>query len=144
MKCFEFDLNRILKVTLLNKVKITHKNPHVTRINPEYIMYFLVSGRLHIENAGEDILLQPGDVYLFQKDDFQRPLEVTECEFCYIHFTNAPDAVYDITDEEYKTLVHNKQDEYKVYVKQKTHISSEEVFSYILNILKNHKVFWGG
>lgn len=141
MRCFEFNLNEILKITWLNKTIFKNRQSHIIRINTEYIMYFIVSGYLHLENAGEDVLLLPGDVYLFQKDDYQRPLEDSNCEFYYIHFTNEPVSVTDVTDEEYRTLVHNKKDEFTVYVKQKTHISSDEVFSYILNSLKNHNIF---
>ena len=140
MRCFEFDLNIIPKVVLIGKQIFTCSDTHVTRINPENILYVITSGTLHLENAGEELHLSPGDVYLFRKGDFQKPLKSTSCEYYYVHFTNEPAAEREVTEEEYHTLVQSKEEEFKVYIRQKEHISSEEILLQILNLFKNNRL----
>ena len=79
-------------------------------------MYFQISDYLHIENAGSDILLEPGDTFLFKKGDFQKPLESSACEYYYVHFTTEPVAEFDVTEEEYRSLVLNKKNPFSVFV----------------------------
>lgn len=140
MKCFEFDLNSLFRITLLNKQKFTVEDTHITRTTPEYIIYFVLSGKLHLENAGEDIVLLPGDVYFFKKGDFQRPVENAECEYWYIHFENEPLNEIEVDEKEYASLVNEKKDVFKVLLRQKMHIFSEEVLNSIIAIFKNNKI----
>jgi len=140
MRCFEFDLNTIPKVVLIGKQIFTCNDTHVTRINPEYILYVITSGTLHLENAGEELHLQPGDVYLFRKGDFQKPLKNTSCEYYYVHFNNEPTAETHITEEEYNTLIRSKGNDFKAYIQQKDHINSKEILLQIQNLLKAHRL----
>ncbi len=140
MKCFEFDLNSLFRITLLNKQKFTVEDTHITRTTPEYIIYFVLSGKLHLENAGEDIVLLPGDVYFFRKGEFQRPVENTECEYWYIHFENEPLKEFEVSEKEYASLVKMKKDVFKVLLRQRMHIFSEEMLNSITAILKNNKI----
>ncbi len=141
LKCFEFNLEKIIKVVLSGKQIFTATDSHVTRVNPEYIMYFQISGYLHIENAGSDILLEPGDTFLFKKGDFQKPLESSACEYYYVHFTTEPVAEFDVTEEEYRSLVLNKKNPFSVFVKQKNHVGSPKILSYITDTLRNNKIW---
>ena len=141
MKCFEFNLEKIIKVVLSGKQTFTDTDRHITRVNPEHIMYFQISGHLHLENAGNDILLEPGDIYLFKKGDFQKPLESSACEYYYVHFTTDPVAEFDVTEKEYRTLISNKKNPFSVFIKQKNHINNPNALLNIIDVLKSNKIW---
>jgi glucosamine-6-phosphate deaminase len=55
MKCFEIDLSRLLRVTLLDKQDFVPPYKHCTRTTEEYILYVVESGRLLMHSGGEDL-----------------------------------------------------------------------------------------
>ena len=126
MKCFEYDLKKIIEITLLGRQSFENSMEHMQRFCPEYIVYFVVSGKIHLENAGEDVVLLPGDVYFFKKGDFQKPVESTQCEYWFVHFTNPPCSEQDVTEAEYRKLVSDKE--------------NAELFSYIINLLRENRI----
>ena len=140
MKCFEFDLNNIINITMLNKYYFKDASLHMSRICPEYIMYFMVSGYMRIENAGGDLTLKAGDCYLFKKGDFQRPLESSECEYFFVHFSTPPKEEFEISEEDFRELVLNKKNPFTVYLKQRNKIESGELLSYISSTFKSNKI----
>ena len=140
MKCFEYDLKKTIEISLLGRQSFENSMEHIKRVCPEYIVYFVVSGKIHLENAGEDVVLLPGDVYFFKKGDFQKPVESTQCEYWFVHFTNPPGSEKDVTEEEYRKLVSDKENPYTVFVKQKNHVENAELFSYIINLLRENRI----
>ena len=141
MKCYEFNLENILKITLSGRQLFTNSRSHITRVNPENIMYFQVAGSLHLENAGEELLLNPGDTYFFKKGDFQKPLSPSAGEFYFVHFTTDPVAEFEISEKEYRELVANKKSPFCVYLKQRNHIKSPRLLSQVIDILKGNKIW---
>lgn len=141
VKCYEYNLENIMKITLSGRQIFTNTQMHRTRVNPEYIMYFQVSGHLHLENAGEEILLSPGDTYFFKKGDFQKPLSASASEFYFVHFTTAPVAEFEVSEKEYRDLVTNKKNPFYVYLKQRSHIKSPMLLSQIVDILKENRIW---
>lgn len=101
MRCFEFDLNNILKINLLYREKLIPPRLHCTRYAPEYIMYFIVDGELYLEEEGKQIKLSAGDIYIFKKGEFHKPLKSTYCKYFYIHFEQDGILELEITEEEY-------------------------------------------
>jgi hypothetical protein len=57
MKCFEIDLSRLLRVTLLDRQDFVPPYKHCTRTTEEYILYVVESGRLLMHSGGEDLEL---------------------------------------------------------------------------------------
>ena len=100
MKYFEIDLSSLLKVTRLNKSIFVPPAMLITRYTEEYILYVMVSGYMCLEHNGEVVELYPGDIYLFNKGEFQKPLKATEFEFYYLHFDTEAIREFETTDYE--------------------------------------------
>lgn len=86
MRYYEIDFNKILKVGLLGKEHLVPPRLHKERCINDYVMYIMTRGSLIIENNGEQIELLPGDMYIFNKGDYQKSICSTECEYYYLHF----------------------------------------------------------
>lgn len=67
---------------------------HVTRITNETIVYLIIKGQLELESGGIPYSLRPGDIHIFEKGEFQKPLEVTECEYYYFHLHDNFEAIH--------------------------------------------------
>lgn len=133
MNYFEIDFNKILKIGLLGKEHLIPPRMHKERYINDYIMYVMISGSLKLENSGELIELLPGDMYIFNKGDYQKPVDSTDCEYFYLHF----DAECCLkTDDNYLETVRQKNialmkssvygfdiyNYFKVYILQKLHL----------------------
>lgn len=108
MKCFEIDFNELLKVTLLNKENLVPPSEHITRYTTEYILYMVTKGELLLRLNGEDIRLEPGDIFVFDKGDFQTPTKATQCEYYYLHFETESIETLELTEEQYKERIKEK------------------------------------
>lgn len=73
-------------VKLMSEEHLCGGRPHVTRTLNETVMYILTEGYLFLESGGEEVKLFPGDVYVFDNGEFQRPVEISDCKYYYIHF----------------------------------------------------------
>lgn len=152
MRCYEIDLSNLLKITMLNKSEFVPPQKHITRYTPEYILYVVEKGRLYIEHNGEAMELTEGDVCLFDKGEFQKPLEATECTFWYVHFQTSGFDKKDIADEEYCKIVRQKNNDFvktnlystesydhiKVLLKQRFNMKDKSVLNHIIGILKEN------
>lgn len=152
MRCFEFDLNNVLKICLLNCETLIPPRIHTERFAPEYIMYVMLDGELYLEESGKDIKLSPGDIYIFKKGDYQKPLKCTYCKYYYIHFETTYFNEYEMTDEEYYRAVSEKRVEFlkkntigsdcynymKVILRQKNKIENNVFLKYCVSILANN------
>lgn len=109
MKCFEIDLSRLLRVTLLDRQDFVPPHKHCTRTTEEYILYVVESGRLLMHSGGEDLELSEGDVYLFDKGEKQYPISSAECTFYYLHFDSDVVLTREISGEEYCDAVRRRK-----------------------------------
>ena len=149
---YKIGLREALRVILLNKEHLVPPRKHYTHRTVEYVMYVMVSGRLELKVNGEQIVLLPGDVRIFNKGDFQEATSADLCEYYYIHFESDDVECLDITDGDYKRLVAQKEEDFKrcefyklecydsfaVYLPEQMHIDSATLFEYITNTLKNN------
>ena len=157
MKCYEIDLSNLLKITMLDKSEFKPPQKHITRYTQEYILYVVEKGRLHIEHNGETMVLVEGDVCLFNKGEFQKPIESTECNFYYVHFLTPSFCEKEMTAEEYCNAVRERKmgfvkadlfgtDRYnyiKVLLKQRFNIKDKGQLTHIINVLKNNSMSLG-
>lgn len=139
---------------MLNKEQLIPPRMHCTRYAPEYIMYIITEGELYLEENGEDVVLSSGDVYIFKKGEFHKPLKSTFCTYYYIHFNQHEISEYDIDEKNYLEIVRNnksaflKSDKYttqcyefmKVVLKKHYKIEDEELFNYLIDLLKQSVV----
>lgn len=83
------DINRLCKTNIIGKEHLTENILHKSRTASEYIVYYIISGKLELNDNGNDILLLPGDFCFFSKGDYHFPLKSSECIYYYFHFDGA-------------------------------------------------------
>lgn len=152
MRCFEFDLNTIPQIILWGLETLIPPRLHKERYAPENIMYVIVEGELYLEEGGKEIRLREGDVYIFKKGDYHRPLKSTYCKYYYIHFETNSFAEYEMNRNEYYHAIREKRmnflkaDKYnsdcynfmKAMLPQMSKIENKGFFEWCLNILENN------
>lgn len=158
MKYYEVDLSQTLKVTLLGRSFLTSQIKHITRRTSEYIVYAVASGVLCLEENGQPLELHPGDIYVFDKGEFQKPLKNTECEFYYLHFVTDRFSSLDLNGEEFCETVKKRRanfmkadiygaksyDHIRAVVPQRLHVADKLCFEYILGFFKNNMLSYVG
>ena len=154
MKCFRIDFNELLKITLLNKENLIPPREHITRYTSEYILYMVTKGVINLKLNSDKIRLAPGDIFLFDKGDFQTPLDATNCEYNYIHFETDSVVTLELTEEEYKRKIDEKAKECnladfngdKVYencyvlIRQKYTITDKSMLEHLSGIFEKNKL----
>ena len=157
MVCFEIDLKNLLYVTMLNKTDLVPPQKHCTRYIGEYIMYVIKSGTLSLLQDGRELDLFPGDVYFFNKGEFQTPARLSECEFYYLHFEGDNVKRLEFSDEEYIDYISKRKvafmksnifgaecyEHMKVLIPQRTNIRDKQTLEGIVNIFRNNFVSYG-
>lgn len=150
MKCFKMDLNVLPNVCLLGRETLIPPNTHLTRRLNEYLMYCMTGGKLRLELNDRVVELLPGDIYFFDINDFQAPLESEFCEYYYVHFRSSNIETIDLGETEYSELVQNKRELYmrtdafdmkcyeflNVYIRQENHISDGKLFDEMTKCLQ--------
>ena len=81
-----FDTEKPIKTVMVGREHLVPPVPHKTRFAPDGILYYVTEGELKLRDGDETVCLEPGDVYIFSKGDFQKPLAVTDCTYFYLHF----------------------------------------------------------
>ena len=157
MKCFSIDFGQMLKVTRLDSSKFSPPQEHVTRQTNEYILYIVTEGRLHLWVDGEELILEAGDLYLFDKGVFQKPAESTQCTFYYLHFQTDGFSALSLSEEEYYNSILQRKADFltadiyraetydyiKVLIKQKMHVEDKLWLNQIVGICKANVVSYG-
>ncbi len=101
MRCFEIDLGKMLKIALWNETAYSAPRRHPTRVTPCAVIYFIVEGSLRIESGGEMREYFAGDVALFPKGVFQRPIGDSSVRYYFVHFSDDGLTERELCDEEY-------------------------------------------
>ncbi len=157
MKCFDIDLSKLLKVTLLDRQVFSPPYKHITRRTHEYILYVVESGSLVICSGGEKMELIGGDVVFFDKGEDQFPIRSTECVFSYLHFDTDAVSVTDMDDEEYCEAIRRRKmdfvrsdiygascyDHIGALIRRRVHVGDKESLSALVGILKNNTISYG-
>lgn len=152
MKCFDINLNTVLKINLFDKETLIPPRLHVSRTVTEYIIYVIVAGELHLVQNGDELVLTAGDVFFFDKGDVHSAAESTYCEYYYIHFDSDSVNAIETSNEKYKKMIETNTAGYlktnvrsadmydfcNVYIKQKYHIESKSRFEYIAALLREN------
>ena len=152
MRYYRFDLRNLLQIQLLGSEHLIPPRMHITRRNSEYILYVMTEGVMKLEVNGELRRFVPGDVVLFDKNDFQKPVESTNCRYFYVHFLTDGVTVLDLEEDAYGAVLEEKKrkcltvnihsleayDHLTVCVGEKYSIADHTAFSYIVKTLSNH------
>jgi AraC-like DNA-binding protein len=134
MRCFEIDLGKMLRIALWNETAYSAPNRHPTRITPSAIIYFITEGSLKLESGGEEREYFAGDVAIFRKGVFQRPLGESSVRYFYVHFDNDILTEYMLDDEQYaEALLSLKQQRLKL-----APVREDLIYDSIRILLKDH------
>ncbi len=154
MNCFYIDLNSTFRISLSSKEHLIPPRPHITRRTSTYILYFVTAGHLSLNLNGETVVLGKGDVYLFNKGDFQSAAELSDCEYFYVHF-ECDIVAKQLSDEEFlstvkrknhafssaETLDYNRYDNMVTLIPQRISVKDEDAFEYLVGEFKKIKLY---
>lgn len=154
MKCYQIDLCGLLQVQLLNMETLIPPEMHITRYTTEYILYVITEGELKLEVNGERRCFVPGDVILFNKGDYQKPIESTYCQYYYVHFLSDGIEQMDMDETVYNELLEQRYKNclkaniysletyqmLKIWVCDQYSIHNQSVFEYLTKVLHDHSL----
>lgn len=154
MKYFKISLNEIMRVELLGVAKMIPPAKHVSRYANPYILYAVTKGQLKMKLNGELLVLNAGDIYLFNKGDIQEPAGVGQCEYYYLHFDLDNIELIESGEKEYYNEILAKRNRYVnsntysldcynnyyVYIRQDNRIEDIQIFDHLIEILKANRI----
>lgn len=154
MKCFCLGLSEILKIQLLGKETLVPPTRHITRHTGEYILYAVTKGQLILLVNGVREELNPGDIFLFDKGDFQTPESATYCEYYYLHFDMDDITARELSEAEYQKELEVKGKTYlntdaydlncyrnfSVLLRQRNRVTDHQLFEHLTDILKKNRL----
>lgn len=88
----------------LSREHLTLEHTHITRTVKETIIYLITGGRLDLETDYGELNLVPGDIHVFRKGEFQKPLSFGECEYYYFHLHDDFEET-ELSEEELKKII---------------------------------------
>lgn len=90
---YKIPIRFVPHVKLMSEEHLSNGRPHVTRTLNETVIYILTEGRLVLESGGKTVKMLPGDVHIFEKGEFQKPVEISDCKYYYLHFFTDFDSI---------------------------------------------------
>lgn len=95
-------------IHFLSREHLTVEHTHITRTVKETIIYLITGGRLDLETDYGEVNLVPGDIHVFRKGEFQKPLSFGECEYYYFHLHDDFEET-ELSEEELKKYYYSSQ-----------------------------------
>lgn len=83
---YNLTLGKMPVISLCDIADVKPPYIHFRRKPQEYILYFILSGELHIREASKEYLLTQGDYILLDPEWEHEGLRSTACRFAYVHF----------------------------------------------------------
>lgn len=100
---YRINLQYLPSVRLADSVVIEPPYVHRRRKADEYIVYLIKKGVMYLEENGETVTLQPGDMYVLDPRYIHVGVKASWCEYFYVHFRH-PD-MEPLEEENYKILL---------------------------------------
>lgn len=152
MKMYKYPITEIPHVKLMSIEKLDYEHQHVTRTTNETILYYIIDGTLNIESNNVALTLVPGDMYIFDKGEFQKALGKSKCTYNYLHFFNSLESIemsaneivdfYTKSKQKYISIfdydydISNSGNDY-LLIPQKINVSNSQYFKKILACFKH-------
>lgn len=152
MKCFRIDLNELPKISLLGREALIPPQTHLSRRLNEYVLYIVTKGKMKLLVNNQVWTLTAGDICLFDKDDWQQPVEETFLEYYYVHFQFERIETLEVNEKEYAERMNSKRilclhtsvfslkcyEFLHILLRQRMHISDEALLMRIIDIMQNN------
>ncbi len=137
---------------MFNKEHLIPPRQHTSRRIQCYIMYFITRGRLGLKNENGELILNEGDVYIFEPGEIQEPLFASDCEYFYVHFEGDTVRPENLEYNEYCQLIQSsyvncsradargveKYNFLNARIMKKTELSDKSFFCYLADIFGNN------
>lgn len=88
-------LNSVPKITYINYFNTEGPWTHFQRTVDEYILYYIVSGKMYLREEQEEYLLEEGDILFLEPGKLHVGTKPAECAYYFVHFRNLPLFTYD-------------------------------------------------
>lgn len=83
---YRINLQYLPSVRLADSVVIEPPYVHRRRKADEYIVYLIKKGVMYLEENGETVTFQPGDMYVLDPRYIHVGVKASWCEYFYVHF----------------------------------------------------------
>ncbi len=128
-KCiyFQVESNNLPKVSITDKAYIKPPYVHFERCADEYILYYIMYGKMYLREGEQEYVLQKNDFILLDPSRTHKGVRESECEFFYIHFSLLNQRKYTEIDQE--NLIVNMGDRKKhqeIILPKYYHVDSAE------------------
>ena len=77
----------IPRVSVTDKANVKPPYIHFERKPEEYILYYILCGKMYLQEGEIDYCLQKNDFILLDPGKTHKGIKTSECEFFYIHFS---------------------------------------------------------
>jgi len=131
---------------------VSYKEPwiHFPRLTDEYMLYFIKSGELYMEEAGKRYVLKKGDCFVLQPGLIHTGFKAACCDYYYFHFKHSDITAIDKPLEELipelnknkdKSLTQSFMQDSKIhntkcYLPKHYSVSNNKLLTYLLYMLK--------
>lgn len=93
------------RITFLGRVNYREPWCHFHRVNPVYILYYILSGEMYLREGEVDYVLHPGEYLLLEPGLEVYGTKAASCDYYYVHFEHFQFEHVDLSLEEIRTRV---------------------------------------
>lgn len=86
---YKMNSNVIPQINLINIANIEPPYIHFKRKADEFIMYYIISGEMYLEENLIKYILKPGDIIILDPNYEHFGIKSSKCTYAYIHFTHS-------------------------------------------------------
>ena len=86
---YKMNSNVIPQINLINIANIEPPYIHFKRKADEFIMYYIISGEMYLEENSIKYILKPGDIIILDPNYEHFGIKSSKCTYAYIHFTHS-------------------------------------------------------
>lgn len=138
---------------------VSYKEPwiHFKRLTDEYMLYFVKSGELYIDEAGKKYSLKKGDYIILQPGLLHQGFKKARCDYFYFHFKHSDISNVDtplqtlfdeISQNRSQTLKQNifqenSKPSAECYLPKQYNISNDKTLTYLLYMLNEAAYDYG-
>ena len=122
---FQIENNDFPKVSITDKAFVRPPYVHFERCSEEYILYYILYGKMYLKEGEKEYLLQKNDFILLDHSRTHKGVRESECEFFYIHFSLHNKRKYKEFDEGIVDFNDRKRQQ-KITLPKYYHVESSE------------------
>lgn len=148
---YQMNSEYLPKIKYINKVTVEPPHIHIRRKTDEFILYYTLSGEMHINEGNRQYILKSDDLLILDPNLEHFGTKSTTCTYFYIHFYHnkmiefladencVKDTLIDLRLNSLMTRNSESKDMlfYDIIIPKKLHIEQSSTSSNIVNLLQS-------